>query len=308
MHRRSLLLSVPLAAALGLPALAGEIVHDLGTTTVPEDPQRVVVLEYSFVDALAAVGVVPVGIADDDHPERLMPVYGPMIGDKWVSVGSRYETNLELIAAVQPDLIIADSSRHAEIYDTLSQIAPTIELASLAGDYHAMLAAAEVIGDAVGRGEEMRTRIAAHKATMSDYAARLRPFAEGRSAQFGIANADALFLHAPTSYNGSLLALLGFDGAMSPPEGGTYESVYVETTLEQLSAVDPDLLILGEYSDPSVIDGWAEEPLFTSLKAVRDGAVHDVDANSWSRLRGMVSAELSAADLLAMAQADDLGG
>ena len=42
-----------------------EIKHDEGKTKVPKHPKRVVVLEYSFVDALASLDVKPVGIADD---------------------------------------------------------------------------------------------------------------------------------------------------------------------------------------------------------------------------------------------------
>ncbi len=36
-----------------------------GTVKVPKDAKRIVVLEYSFADALAALDVNPVGIADD---------------------------------------------------------------------------------------------------------------------------------------------------------------------------------------------------------------------------------------------------
>ncbi len=36
-----------------------------GTVKVPKDAKRIVVLEYSFADALAALDVKPVGIADD---------------------------------------------------------------------------------------------------------------------------------------------------------------------------------------------------------------------------------------------------
>lgn len=65
------------------------------------------------------------------------------------------------------------------------------------------------------------------------------------------------------------------------------------------------MLILGEYADPSITDTWADEPLWNELTAVRTGQVHYVTANSWSRLRGMVAAELTAADLLKISGADD---
>lgn len=48
-----------------------KIKHAEGTTKVPKHPKRVVVLEYSFVDALAALNVKPVGIADDNKKNVL---------------------------------------------------------------------------------------------------------------------------------------------------------------------------------------------------------------------------------------------
>lgn len=49
-----------------------EIKHEEGTTKVPKHPKRVVVLEYSFVDALVALDVKPVGIADDNKKNRVL--------------------------------------------------------------------------------------------------------------------------------------------------------------------------------------------------------------------------------------------
>lgn len=42
---------------------------------LPDAPKRVVVLEFSFLDSLAAVAVTPVGAADDGDANRVFPVY-----------------------------------------------------------------------------------------------------------------------------------------------------------------------------------------------------------------------------------------
>ncbi|MEM6609443.1 MAG: Fe(3+) dicitrate ABC transporter substrate-binding protein [Pseudomonadota bacterium] len=283
----------------GSAAQAAEVEHELGVTDVPANPERIVVLEFSFIDALASVGVAPVGIADDERRERVISAYTDVIGDDWVSVGTRRSPSLEVIASLQPDLIIADLRRHGEAYETFSQIAPTIVLDSLAGDYHDSVAQMSVIGEAIGRADEMAARVAEHQALMEDYAAQIRPLAEGLSAQFGVTNADGLWLHSPVSYNGSLLAMFGFSSTMEPDgEGGVYETNYVPTSLEQLSAVNPDILIFGEYADPSFVDGLAGDALYQDLTAVQAEHVFNVTAHNWSRLRGMLAAELTAADVL----------
>ncbi|MEY8119791.1 Fe(3+) dicitrate ABC transporter substrate-binding protein [Falsihalocynthiibacter sp. BN13B15] len=300
---RRVLLSV-LAVGIATPVFAGEISHELGTTMVPENPQRIVVLEFSYIDALVSVGVVPVGIADDNKPERIMPVYGAVIGDTWTSVGTRKTPSLEVIASLQPDLILADKTRHTDAYATLSQIAPTVVMDSLSGDYTASVEQMLLIGEAIGKADAMNARVADHRAKMADYAEKIRPYAQNVRAQFGVANGEALFLHAPSSYNGSLLARLGFSPAMTPNEGKGYESNYVTTTLEQLSEINPDVLIIGEYADPSVTDNWENDALWNALKAVKDARVYNVEANTWSRLRGMVAAEQTAQDLLTIVGAD----
>lgn len=293
-----LLTLVVTAIWLATPSLARDIVHEFGTTTVPDEPKRIVVLEFSFIDALASVGIAPVGIADDNKRDRIIPAYTDVIGDEWVSVGTRKTPSLEVIASLQPDLIIADKKRHAAAYETLSEIAPTIVLDSLAGDYHASVAQMAVIGEAIGRADAMTARIAQHKATMAAYVEQIAPKAKGVSAQFGVTNAKGLWLHSPISYNGSLLEMFGFDSTMALSEGGVYEATYVPTTLEQLSATNPDILIFGEYTDPSFVDGWAEDALYKDLTAVKAGRVFNVTAHNWSRLRGMLAAELTAADLV----------
>jgi iron complex transport system substrate-binding protein len=276
---------------------AREIAHELGTANVPDSPQRIVVLELSFIDALASVGISPVGIADDNHRDYVIPAYTDIIGDAWTSVGTRKTPSFEVIASLQPDLIIADTSRHSGIYEVLSEIAPTIVLDSITGDYHDAIASMSLIGEAVGKPEQMAARIEEHKATMAGLAEQIKN-PGGYSAQFGVTNAKALYLHSPSSYVGSLLESFGFKSNMTPSDGGGYEDTYVQTSLEQFSEINPDILFLGKYADPAATDAWSGEPLYEGLAAVKNGNVHEVVAHNWSRLRGMLAAEMLARDLV----------
>lgn len=289
-----------LAAALSLSAsiaAAVEITHDLGTTEVPDQPQRIVVLEYSFVDTLAAVGVAPVGIADDDNRDSVVPAYTDVIGNDWTSVGTRKSPSLEVIASLSPDLIIADTSRHSAIYQSLSEIAPTIVFDSLTGTYEVSLEAARTIAHAVGKDAEMAARLAEHETKMQAYKAEIGDVS-GWSAQFFIDNGEGIFLHSPVSYNGSLLAWFGFKSNMPMPNGHSYEEATVTTSLEQLSEVNPQILIRGKYADPGLTDSWKGQPLWDNLEAVKTGNVYDVIAHNWSRLRGVIASEVSAANLV----------
>lgn len=285
-----LLAAVPATQAL-------EITHDLGTTEVPDNPQRIVVLEYSFIDSLAAVGVKPVGIADDDKRDSVVSNYTDVIGNDWTSVGTRKSPSLEVIASLAPDLIIADTSRHKDIYGALSEIAPTIVFDSLTGTYEVSLEAAKTIAHAVGKDAEMAARLGEHEARMNAFKAEIGDVS-GWSAQFFIDNGEGIFLHSPVSYNGSLLAWFGFQNNMKTPDGHSYEEAVVSTSLEQLSEVNPKILIRGKYADPGLTDSWAGQPLWDNLDAVKAGNVYDVIAHNWSRLRGVIASEVSAANLV----------
>ncbi len=96
-----------------------------GEFTIDQTPSRIVALEYSFVDALAQVGVSPVGVADDNDKTRILQEVRDKI-QPWQSVGTRSQPSLEAIAALKPDLIIADPSRHTAVYEELKKIAPTM--------------------------------------------------------------------------------------------------------------------------------------------------------------------------------------
>ncbi|WP_425304703.1 ABC transporter substrate-binding protein [Collimonas fungivorans] len=92
---------------------------------IPKRPRRIVVLEYMFAEDLAALGLMPVGMADasnypgwfDYDKERLATV---------PDVGTRQEPSFEAIAALQPDLILGVGLRHASIFAALNRIAPTV--------------------------------------------------------------------------------------------------------------------------------------------------------------------------------------
>lgn len=261
-----------------------------GTFSIDYQPKRIVVLEFSFADALASVGVSPVGIADDKDPNRVLKEARDVI-KPWTSVGTRSQPSLEAIAALKPDLIIADITRHAGVYEDLKKIAPTLILPSRRETYEDNLKAAAIIGKVIGKDKEMQARLKEHAQIMASYAKQLP---QGVEVQFGVARDDALFLHTADSYAGGVIRALGLANAKS----GKDDSAYRQTSLEQLLGINPDYLIIGNYVHPSIVEKWQKEPLWSVLKAVRNKHVFNVDPNVWSRCRGIMAAERMGKDLV----------
>ena len=269
------------------------IQHESGETVLKLIPKRIVVLEYSFIDALAAISIAPVGIADDKKRERIVPELTKHIGNDWVSVGTRKQPSLEVIASLTPDLIIADKKRHSAVYSSLSEIAPTIVLSSLGADYDATIKNMVVIGKALGKESEMEARIVKHQQIMDGYAASIQN-PNNLTAVFGVTNANGLWLQGPISFNGSLLKRLGYDSPLKNNENAS-----IETSLEQLADANPDILLFGKYTDPAFTEKFPEDALWQTISAVQNDEVHYVRrSNLWARLRGIIAAEIIAKDFV----------
>lgn len=265
-----------------------QVKHELGLLTLPEAPKRIVVLEYSFLDALASIGVSPVGVADDLNVDKILPQVRALIGP-WTSVGMRFQPSLEVIAQLKPDLIIADLNRHQVSYEDLSKIAPTMLLRSKNETYLSSLDSALTIGKAVGKEKQMRERLKLHKTLMESYQGK---FKEVGSVQFANGNERGIWMHGPLSYTGSLLDYLGVHSAIPDLK----DSHLMEVNLEMLLRVNPDWLIYGR-KRVTVLDRWKKNPLFKLLKISKKGHIIRVDATVWSLNRGMLAAEEIAKEL-----------
>jgi iron complex transport system substrate-binding protein len=254
-----------------------------GTFTISGTPERIVALEYSFVDALAAVGISPVGIADDKNIDRVIPAVREVI-KPWTSVGMRSQPSLEVIAELKPDLIIADAERHAAVYQDLSRIAPTLLLKSRGETYQENLQAAAIVGIAVNKQSQMTQRIEQHKSKMAQYK---QQFSNQDTIQFAVVTEKGMWMHGPASYAGGVITELG----LSSPIPEQTEKAYLPTSFEQLLKTNPDWLLLGPYSDQTVVDEWQTNPLYKMLTVSQKSQAIEVSPALWSLNRGMLAAE-----------------
>lgn len=133
--------SSPAGAGAESAAFPVTVGHKYGSTTIEEEPERVVTLGLSDQDAVLALGVTPVG-AVDWFKERPYGTW-PWTTDLWGSdtpeiVGERDEYNMEKIAALEPDLVIAAySGMKQEQYDTLSAFTKVVAQPEGYDDYAA---------------------------------------------------------------------------------------------------------------------------------------------------------------------------
>ena len=257
-----------------------------GEFTLDKTPSRVVVLEYSFVDALAQVGVSPVGVADDNKIDRILPQVREKIA-AWQSVGTRSQPSLEVIASLKPDLIIADPSRHTAVFEELKKIAPTVMFDSRHESYQENLETAQKIGDLVGKSAEMKAKINEHNDYITNIAKNLG--VQGKKASFGTSREDKFNIQNDNGYVGSFLTTLGF-----APTKLNSDQAFVEINLEQLVMEKPEYLFIAHYRDESIARKWEAEPLWKAIPAVKANHVYSVDSDMWARGRGLEASKIMA--------------
>lgn len=98
------------------------VVHSLGSVEIPQNPKRVVALDFSALEILDYLDIKPVAIPKSGVPRHLSKYKDDTsIAD----VGTVVEVNLEKINELQPDLIII-GGRLAGFYNDLSAIAPVM--------------------------------------------------------------------------------------------------------------------------------------------------------------------------------------
>jgi iron complex transport system substrate-binding protein len=291
-HLLSALTALVMAAA---PAAAGaaEITHAMGVTTVPDAPQRVVVLTNEGTEALLALGVTPVGAARS------------WLGNPWYAhitqamagvedLGTESGINLELVAALEPDLIIGNKQRHEQIYPQLSEIAPTVLSQELRGDWKINFA---LYAQAVGKVAEGEKVIADFDARVADLSARLGDYRKEKVSVIRFL-AGQTRIYQLDSFSGVVLKQLGFDR----PANQNVEEFALRVGKESIPDMDGDRIFhftydTGDGTANAAAQDYLNDPIWLGLEAVKAGKVHAVDDAIWNTAGGVLAANLLLDDI-----------
>ncbi len=114
-------LLVALALSIGVHAKQITISHDLGETTLKQNPERVVAIGVGIIDMLDYFGIDPIATSHDYLPNYLSQYAKP----PYQAAGTLFEPDFENIYISKPDVILI-GPRVAAKYDELSEIAPTV--------------------------------------------------------------------------------------------------------------------------------------------------------------------------------------
>jgi iron complex transport system substrate-binding protein len=250
------------------PAAPRTVAHARGETLVPAAPQRVVVLEPVQLDTAVALGMQPVGAAVLNEAAGV-PAYLGVDAGAVESVGTVAAPSVEAVAALAPDLVLGTESRHAELYDQLSAIAPTVFMASQADPWPDNV---RLVGRALGAEAEA-------DALLERYRARCAEVAEehgtaGMTAQLVRPRDGLLTLYGPTSFAGSTLECAGF----TTPPRDWQDSISVDLSPELVLEARADLVLV---TAAPPVDETAIPPAVAAVRAEAFPRLQVVDQSFW---------------------------
>ncbi|WGF87889.1 iron-siderophore ABC transporter substrate-binding protein [Marinivivus vitaminiproducens] len=257
-----------------------------GALCVPEEPERVVVLDSAYnLQMGLELGAPIVGAPLTDYgTEELSPDQRARV----TNIGTGFEPGLEAIVLLDPDLILGDSFLHGERLDTLSQIAPTALIKTQ--DWKAYF---RTIADLVNRNERAERMLGAYEARAADIRARMPDVTV--SFLRVQPNAFHVYVDGPAAYAPARVM------AEAGVRRTAYETVTDDTVLkrpgwESLSALSGDILLylVGAGRDDALDDDLDREtqahPLWQALPAVEANRAFRVKAKDWVRFGGIASA------------------
>ncbi len=261
------LLALALALALGAPlafaqdAEARVFTDALGReVTLEAPPQRVVGLSASIIDVLFALGVTPAGVTEGiEHPAAAgLPTFG-----------TGYQLDFEAMAALEPDLIIANAQLQAQMADQLSAIAPTFYVLTLtAEDVPANI---RLIGEATWKDATASALAKAYE----DFLAFVPVAAashEGPSVLIIVGKSTTYLGHMVTTLGGTIV---GDD----QPDAGPFPG-YAQLSLESIVEADPDMILTitrGAPGTAPIPEAMESDPIWSSLSAFQNGRVYELD-------------------------------
>lgn len=274
----------PTPTLAGAPPAGARTVTDMAGRQValPETIERVAVLSPSAADYAAAFGLEVIGRPSD--------VPGP---ESARAVGTSLAPDFPAIAALQPDLVLADAlTQGARIPDFDRFTLPVYLIA--AADYRAILQAIDRLGEALdrtGRAADLRaeieSRVTAAALAARDARDRLGPrrvlvlTGEGRD----------VFAAGAESYIGNLVSILAADNAAaSPPEGGPLRGFGVIDP-GAAAALQPDVVLILPAGQGTLEAQLRADPAWAATPALRSGRIATLDRTLFLRAPGPRIAE-----------------
>jgi iron complex transport system substrate-binding protein len=265
------------------------IKHLLGETCVPINPQRIIVLDTNPLDAVLALGVKPIGSSGFEYLSL------PEAQAKGIEkIGGDLHPNLEKIALLKPDLILGNKW-DTEIYDKLSQIAPTIIAPSEDPAWKEDL---RLYAQALNKTQQAEQLIENYEQRVQEFQRRMgnrltqTEVSITTSYNYNAGHPAAIYLK--DSFMGAVIAETGLQRPNTQRHDGFSQMI----SLEMLKLLDADVMfVVNPDPESSTLSKLQQHPLWSKLDVVQRGKVYTVSYDIWVAQRNIGGANRILDDL-----------
>jgi iron complex transport system substrate-binding protein len=251
------------------------VTHKLGTTTIEQQPKRVVALDFPSADAVLALGVTPVGMYEVSYVEGGIQTWtkAALDGARPELIDTADGIPLEKIAALRPDLIVATNTYPliADVYEELSAIAPVVGHVRGPG-VDTWQEDTLVIARALGRERRGEQLVAAAEGKLAAVR-RDHPEFSGKSVSFfNYVAGDGLYvINDESDASIRFMKELGFSGITPTVAGLKGADGRAQVSAERYRLLDAGV-VMGTSPDPKALAELRDSRLFSFVPAVRRGA------------------------------------
>ncbi|MGH3088904.1 MAG: ABC transporter substrate-binding protein [Rubrobacteraceae bacterium] len=267
---------------------------------VPAEARRIVALGEVELDSLLALGIEPAatiqGRGQDGPPNYLADE-----AEEIPLVGVLTQPNVEAIAELEPDLILASFAfgppfADEQVIGNLKEITPATLVSSAAEE--TWQDSLRRIANAVNRSEAGEEAISDYEQSVEEARAELGERV-GDTLSIVRWQADGPVYMFADNVSSLVVEDLGFERPEAQNEPGLGHSDPL--SLEQLDLIDGDWLFVGTLGggeDEEALEEIREDRLWQQVEAVRSDHVVSVDGSLWTSVVGPLGARRIVADVL----------
>lgn len=246
------------------------------TVTLPSPAQRIVSLAPSNTEILFAIGAGGQVVARDtfsDYPQQAKAL---------LDVGGGFgELNLELILAQKPDLVLASALSSAEQLKAIEDAGLTVFALPNPVDFEGMYEILRTAAALTGHQAETETLIAGLEKRVAAVKKKLGEVTERPLVLYELDGTEpnAPWVPGPGTFIDFLITSAGGRNL-----GAGLEGEWVKVSLEKLIEIQPDLIILGDFTWGGVTAEMVKARAgWDALSAVQNGQIFPFDDNQVSR-------------------------
>ncbi|GAA4896605.1 siderophore ABC transporter substrate-binding protein [Tessaracoccus lubricantis] len=237
-------------------AAAGQAIsveHTQGTLELDAPATKIVVLDFGALDTLDALGVGEsvIGIPKGGVIPAPVEAYG---ADSTTDIGTLQEPNFEVIAGLEPDLIVA-GFRSAKHVPELNKIAPTVDITYdySKSFYDGVAYATEILAAATGTQDKADAEL---KELSDAIEAAKDKVPAGKNAMVLMTSGGKVSAHGTQSRYNALFNDLGIEPTISDVEAEAHGDAI---SFEAIQQANPDIMFVVDRDSAIGQEGAAAE-------------------------------------------------